>query len=80
MENSYFNEVLSNFTKDFAYGGAIRHLVDKGYTAERIIKEFNYPLSRESIEKMVNDYSQKNKPDDVPVQAFDSNRKEEGCC
>lgn len=59
MENSYFNEALSNFTKDFAYGGAIRHLVDKGYTAERIIKEFNYPLSRESIEKMVNDYSQK---------------------
>lgn len=57
VENSYFNEALSNFAKDFAYGGAIRHLVDKGYTAERIIKEFNYPLSKESVEKMVNDYS-----------------------
>ena len=45
MENSYFHEALSNFTKDFAYGGAIRHLVDKGYTAERIIREFHYPLS-----------------------------------
>lgn len=56
MENSYFHEALSNFTKDFAYGGAIRHLVDKGYTAERIIREFHYPLSRESIEKMVDDY------------------------
>ncbi len=56
MENNYFNEALSSFTKDFAYGGAIRHLVDKGYTAERIIKEFHYPLSRESIEKMVADY------------------------
>lgn len=56
MENNYFNEALSNFTKDFAYGGAIRHLVDKGYTVDRIIKEFNYPLSRESIEKMVVDY------------------------
>lgn len=56
MENGYFNEALSNFTKDFAYGGAIRHLVDKGYTAERIIKEFDYPLSRESIEKMVEEY------------------------
>lgn len=56
MENGYFNEALSNFTKDFAYGGAIRHLVDKGYTAERIIKEFDYPLSRENIEKMVEEY------------------------
>ena len=55
MENSYFNDALSNFAKDFAYGGAIRHLVDKGYTAERIIREFKYPLSRESIEKMVAD-------------------------
>ena len=56
MENSYFNEALSNFSKDFAYGGAIRHLVDKGYTADRIIREFHYPLSRETIEKMVADY------------------------
>lgn len=56
MENSYFNEALSNFAKDFAYSGAIRHLVDKGYTAERIIREFRYPLSDESIKKMVNDY------------------------
>ncbi len=62
MENSYFTEALSNFTKDFAYGGAIRHLVDKGYTADRIIREFHYPLSRESIEKMVADY-QKGKKD-----------------
>ncbi len=65
MENSYFNEALSNFAKDFAYGGAIRHLVDKGYTAERIIREFHYPISRESVEKIVEDHlkskEQKNK-------------------
>ena len=54
--HGYFQEALSNFTKDFAYGGAIRHLVDHGYTVDRIIKEFNYPLSRETIEKMVNRY------------------------
>lgn len=52
MENSYFNEALSNFAKDFAYGGAIRHLVDKGYTADRIIRGFHYPISRESVEKL----------------------------
>ncbi len=61
MENNYFNDALSNFTKDFAYGGAIRHLVDKGYTADRIIREFKYPLSRESIEKMVADYQKTKK-------------------
>ena len=54
--HGYFQEAFSNFTKDFAYGGAIRHLVDHGYTVDRIIKEFNYPLSRETIEKMVNRY------------------------
>ena len=56
MNHGYFEEALSNFTKDFAYGGAIRHLVDHGYTVDRIIKEFHYPISRESIEKIVNQY------------------------
>lgn len=63
MENSYFNEALSNFAKDFAYGGAIRHLVDKGYTADRIIREFHYPISRETVEKIVEDHL-KNKDKD----------------
>ena len=49
MNHGYFEEALSNFTKDFAYGGAIRHLVDHGYTVDRIIKEFHYPISIESI-------------------------------
>lgn len=61
MNYGYFEEALSNFTKDFAYGGAIRHLVDHGYTVDRIIKEFNYPISRESIEKIVNQYLEQKK-------------------
>lgn len=56
--HGYFEQALSNFTKDFAYGGAIRHLVDRGYTVDMIIKEFNYPISRESIEKIVNQYNE----------------------
>lgn len=60
-DNDIFNEALHNFTTDFAYGGAIRHLVDRGYTADQIIREFKYPLKRETIEKMVNDYSAKKK-------------------
>lgn len=55
-KNQFFNEALSNFTTDFAYGGAIRHLVNRGYTVDMIIKEFHYPLKREVIEKIVDDY------------------------
>ncbi|MCR5107355.1 MAG: hypothetical protein K6B28_04255 [Lachnospiraceae bacterium] len=52
----YFEEALSNFARDFAYGGAIRHLVDRGYDAESIIKEFKYPIPADSIRKIVSDY------------------------
>jgi len=56
MENQYFNESLQNFVRDFAYGGAIRHLVDLGYDTDRIIKEYHYPLSRDVIDKMVQEH------------------------
>lgn len=57
MGLGYFEEALQQFTKDFAYGGAIRHLViDHGYTTDQIIKEFHYPISREAIDRMVKDY------------------------
>ena len=49
----YFEEALSDFVRNFAYGDAIRHLVDKGYTTERIIREFHYPISEEAIDKIV---------------------------
>ncbi len=52
----YFEEALSDFVQNFAYGDAIRHLVDKGYTADRIEKEFQYPISKERLEKLVEGY------------------------
>lgn len=58
QNNDIFNEALSNFTKDFAYGGAIRHLIDRGYTVDMIIKEFKYPISRESIQKIADAHMQ----------------------
>ncbi len=51
-----FEESLQNFTRDFAYGGAIRHLADHGYTAEQILKEYKYPLSLETVQKILDDY------------------------
>lgn len=59
MGNQYFNEALRNFVQDFAYGGAIRHLVDLGYDTDRIIKEYHYPLSRDSIDKVVQEHLKK---------------------
>jgi hypothetical protein len=56
MANSFFNEALGNFVTDFNYGGAIRHLVDHGYDTDKIIREFHYPLSRETIDKIVEEY------------------------
>ncbi len=55
-KEDYFNDALQNFTREFAYAGAIRHLVERGYEADRIIKEFHYPLGDDVIEKMVEDY------------------------
>lgn len=69
MGLGYFEEALQTFTKDFAYGGAIRHLVDHGYTTDRIVKEFHYPISRESIDRMVEDYlKEKEKKEEIEKQ------------
>ena len=51
-----FEESLQNFTRDFAYGGAIRHLADHGYTAEQILKEYRYPLSLETVRKIMDEH------------------------
>ena len=48
-----FEECLSNFVKDFAYKNSVNHLINRGYTVDRIMREMQYPLSREEIEKMI---------------------------
>lgn len=50
---SYFDNALADFVKNFAYGDGIRHLADKGYTAERIKKELGYSLDISEIEKIM---------------------------
>lgn len=54
----YFEDALSDFVQNFAYGDAIRHLVDRGYTVERIIRDFDYPLSEEKIRNIVERYEE----------------------
>ena len=47
-----FEDSLQNFVKGFAYTGAVKHLLNRGYSVERIIREYDYRLSREEIEKI----------------------------
>ena len=52
-EQDYFKEALGDFIRNFAYGDEIRKLVKRGYDTDRIVREMEYPLSRATIEKMV---------------------------
>ncbi len=47
-----FEDALQNFVKGFAYTGAVKHLLNRGYSVERIMKEYDYSLSREEIERI----------------------------
>ncbi len=53
-----FEDALQNFVKGFAYTGAVKHLLNRGYSVERIIKEYDYRLSREEIEALAEEVRQ----------------------
>lgn len=52
-EQEYFKNALANFTFDVASGGAIRHLADRGYTAEEILKKLDFPTPLDRIQKTI---------------------------
>lgn len=52
----YFEDALQNFVQDFHYGGAIKHMVDRGYTADQILRSGEVNLPRERIEQIVRQY------------------------
>ena len=53
-----FEDALQNFVKGFAYTGAVKHLLNRGYSVERIMKEYDYRLSREEIEALAEEVRQ----------------------
>lgn len=55
-KDGYFEAALSDFMFDVAAGGAIRHLVDRGYSVEQIMNELDYPVPRSKVEKAVYRY------------------------
>lgn len=55
-EPSYFQNALSSFVTDAACGGAIRHLVDIGYTLDQIVERLDYPAPRAKVQRIMMDY------------------------
>lgn len=55
-ETNYFLNALSNFTTDAACGGAVRHLVDSGYTLDQIVNRLDYPAPRARVQRIMMDY------------------------
>ena len=52
-EHEYFRQALANFTFEAASGGAIRHLADRGYTAEEISKRLDWHTPFERIQAAI---------------------------
>ncbi|MBQ9157161.1 MAG: hypothetical protein IJ137_10330 [Eubacterium sp.] len=52
MYDDIFLTCLSRFARNFAYGDAVRHLYRSGFTTDRILKEYDYPYSREELEEI----------------------------
>jgi hypothetical protein len=48
-----FNNALGNFITDFAGGGAVRHLADKGLSVSEIAAHLDYPLPKDKVAEIV---------------------------
>jgi len=74
-ENKYFQEALANFTADFAYAGAVKHLHDIGYSTEEIQKKLAYPVTQEKIQRVIDEYeASRQNPDAGYVFIQDTDR------
>ncbi len=52
-ENQYFQKALGDFVQEAAYGGAVRHLTDKGYTVKQIMEQLDFPAPYEKVRQAV---------------------------
>ena len=48
-----FDRALSNYVREFANGGAIRHFVELGYSVDEIKEALDFPMSIEEIASVV---------------------------
>ncbi|MDO4344001.1 MAG: hypothetical protein Q4C50_04270 [Eubacteriales bacterium] len=73
VEQTYFQEALSDFMHDAASGDAVRHLVDLGYGTEDIMAALDFPTPRSRVEKTVYRYLLEKKVllEDLPLARED---------
>ena len=64
---SYFTDALSSFTTEVAYKESIRRLYDKGLSTDEIIDQCLYPVTKEIVEHVIEDYKIKK---DAPKSTF----------
>ena len=53
MSEKYFEKALADFTLDFAAGGAIRVMADKGYTVRQIKEKLDFPMPIDKVRELV---------------------------
>ncbi len=53
MSEEYFKKALSDFTNDFASGGAIKHLADNGFTVKEIHDRLDFPTPMSKVSETV---------------------------
>lgn len=53
MENSqeYFGKAMGNFIHEMSGAGAIRHMVDQGYSIRQIMERLDYPTPQRRVEE-----------------------------
>lgn len=53
MEDSqdYFNKAMGNFMHEMSGAGAIRHMVDQGYSIRQIMERLDYPTPQRRVEE-----------------------------
>lgn len=52
-EQKYFRQALQNFMFDAASGGAVRHLADRGFTVDEIMKALDFPTPYDRVQQTV---------------------------
>ncbi len=55
-ENAYFQEALAHFTQEAAWGGAVRHLADLGYSVKQIVDSLDFPTPYGKVQAFVWEY------------------------
>ena len=56
MEGEYFQAALHRFIKENANGGAIRHLADRGLSAEEIKEHLDFPMDLSEIKQIMEEH------------------------